>query len=65
MKIIQVPGETIKFNYGTVDKYAVVFQDEVVYVGSEPQCRRFVYYMEGAKAEEILGRKQLRKDLVS
>lgn len=65
MEIILIPGEKIKFNYGTVDKYAVVLQDEVVYVGSEPQCRRFVYYMEGAKAEEILGRKRLRKDLVS
>ena len=65
MEVIKLPNQTVKFSYGTVDKYAVIFQDEVVYVGSEPQCRRFVYYMEGAKAEEILSRKQLRKDLVS
>ena len=56
VEIVQVPNETIKFKYGTVDKHAVVFQDTIVYVGSEPQCNRFVFYMEGSPPEEILER---------
>jgi len=27
-----------------------------VYTGSEPQCNRFVFYMEGSSAKEILER---------
>ena len=56
MEIVKIPNETIKFKYGTVNKHAVVFQDTIVYTGSEPQCKRFVFYMEGSSAKEILER---------
>jgi hypothetical protein len=65
MEVIKLPNQKIKFNYGTVDKYAVVVGEEIVYVGSEPQCRRWVFYMEGSSMEEILDRKRHMKDLVS
>lgn len=61
MEIVKIPNEKIKFNYGTVDKHAVVFQDTIVYTGSEPQCNRFMHYMEGAPAQEILDRAKLNK----
>ena len=61
MEIVQVPNETIKFKYGTVDKYVVMFQDKVVYVGSKPQCHRFKFYMHDASPQEILDREKLIK----
>ena len=60
MEIIQIPNETIKFKYDTVDKHAVVFQDTIVYTGSESQCHRFVHYMDGAPSQEILNRVKLK-----
>ena len=61
MEIVKIPNETIKFKYGTVDKHAVVFQDTIVYTGSEPQCNRFKFYMEGSPAQHILDRAKLNK----
>ena len=61
MEIVKIPNEMITFKYGTVNKHAVVFQDTIVYTGSEPQCNRFKYYMEGAPAQEILDRAKLNK----
>ena len=61
MEIVQVPNETIKFKYGIVDKYVVMFQDKVVYVGSKPQCHRFKFYMHDASPQEILDRVKLIK----
>ena len=61
MEIVKIPNETIKFKYGTVDKHAVVFQDTIVYTGSEPQCKRFKFYMEGSPAQDILDRAELIK----
>ncbi len=59
MEIVKIPNETITFKYGTVDKHAVVFQDTIVYTGSEPQCNRFIHYMEGAPSQDILYRAKL------
>ena len=61
MEIVKIPNEKIKFNYGTVDKHAVVFQDTIVCTGSEPQCNRFKFYMEGAPSQDILNRAKLKK----
>jgi len=61
MEIVQVPNEVIKFKYETVDKYVVIFQDKVVYVGSKPQCYRFKFYMHDAPPQEILDRAKLIK----
>jgi len=61
MEIVKIPNETIKFKYGTVDKHAVVFQDTIVYIGSKPQCHRFVHYMDGSSSQEILDRVKLIK----
>jgi len=61
MKIVTIPNEKITFKYGTVDKHAVIFQDTIVFVGSKPQCDRFVYYMEGSPAQDILNRVKLIK----
>lgn len=60
MEIIKIPNETITFKYGTVDKHAVVFQDTIIYTGSEPQCNRFIRYMEKSQAQEILNLAKLK-----
>jgi hypothetical protein len=60
MEIVQIPNETIRFLYGTVDKHAVIFQDTIVYTGSKSQCHRFVYYMDDASSQEILNRVKLK-----
>jgi len=61
MVIVKIPNEKITFKYGTVDKHSVVFQDTIVYTGSEPQCNMFKHYMEGAPAQEILDKVKLNK----
>jgi len=42
-----------------VPKHVVIFKDMVVYAGTEAQCHRFVFYMEGAPDEFILERANL------
>ena len=42
-------------------KHVVLFKDKVVHTGTESQCHRFIYYMEGASDEMILSRLDLSK----
>ena len=44
MIIVEIPKESIQL------------KDKVVYVGTKPQCHRFVFYMEGTPDEMILKR---------
>lgn len=61
MKIIEIPTESIQLKDKVVPKHVVVFKDTVVFVGTEPQCHRFIHYMEGASDEMILERAKLIK----
>ena len=61
MKIVKIPTESIQLKDKVVPKHVVIFQDTVVYVGTEPQCHRFVHYMEDAPDEMILSRLDLSK----
>tara|TARA_B100000282_G_C31272054_1_gene282608 strand:+ start:64 stop:249 length:186 start_codon:yes stop_codon:yes gene_type:complete len=61
MVIVEIPKETIQLKYAVVPKHVVIFKDTIVYVGTKPQCHRFVYYMEGASDGEILKRAELIK----
>ena len=54
MIIVKIPNETITFKYGVVDKHVVILQDTIVYIGSEPQCNRFIRYMKSSSPQEIL-----------
>jgi hypothetical protein len=61
MKVVKIPTESIQLKDKVVPKHVVIFQDEVVHTGTEPQCHRFIYYMEGASDEMILSRLDLSK----
>ena len=61
MKIVEIPTESIQLKDKVVPKHAVVFKDIVVYVGTKPQCHRFIFYMEGASDKMILKRAELIK----
>ena len=61
MQVVKIPTESIQLKDKVVPKHVVIFQDTVVYVGTEPQCHRFVHYMEGAPNEFILERAKLVK----
>jgi len=61
MTIVKIPTESIQLKDKVVPKHAVVFKDTVVYVGTKPQCHRFIFYMEGASDEMILSRLDLSK----
>jgi len=61
VKVVEIPKETIKLKDKVVPKHVVIFKDKIVYVGTEPQCHRFVYYMEDAPDEFILERANLMK----
>ena len=49
MTIVKIPTESIQL------------KDKVVHTGTEAQCHRFIYYMEGASDEMILSRLDLSK----
>ncbi len=59
MKVVKIPTESIQLKDKVVPKHVVVFQDEVVHIGTEAQCHRFIHYMEGASDEMILIRAEL------
>jgi hypothetical protein len=61
MQIVKIPTESIQLKDKVVPKHVVLFKDKVVHVGTEAQCNRFVYYMEGASDEMILSRTELIK----
>ena len=61
MEVIKIPTESIQLKDKVVPKHVVLFKDKVVHVGTEAQCNRFVYYMEGASDEMILSRVELIK----
>ncbi len=61
MKVVKIPTESIQLKDKVVPKHVVVFEDKVVHTGTEAQCHRFVFYMEGAKDEAILERAKLIK----
>ena len=61
MTIVEIPKESIQLKDKVVPKHVVIFKDTIVHVGTEPQCHRFVYYMEGASDEMILQRAKLIK----
>jgi hypothetical protein len=56
MIIVEIPKESIQLKDKVVPKHVVIFKDKVVYVGTKPQCHRFVFYMEGTPDEMILER---------
>jgi len=59
MTIVKIPTESIQLKDKVVPKHVVIFKDMVVYAGTEAQCHRFVFYMEGAPDEFILERANL------
>jgi hypothetical protein len=61
MTIVKIPTESIQLKDKVVPKHIVIFKGTVVYAGTEAQCHRFIYYMEGASDEMILSRLDLRK----
>mgnify|MGYP000076599479 CR=1 FL=1 len=61
MEIVKVPTESIQLKDKVVPKHVVVFKGKVVHIGTEAQCNRFVYYMDGASDEMILSRAELNK----
>ena len=61
MDVVKIPTESIQLKDKVVPKHVVLFKDKVVYVGTEPQCNRFVFYMKGASDEMILSRAELIK----
>jgi hypothetical protein len=61
MEIVKIPTESIQLKDRVVPKHAVVFKGKVVHIGTEAQCHRFVYYMDGASDEMILSRAELIK----
>ena len=61
MDVVKIPTESIQLKDKVVPKHVVIFKDKVVYVGTKPQCHRFVHYMEGASDEMILSRAELIK----
>ena len=61
MQVVKIPTESIQLKDRVVPKYVVVFKDTVVFVGTEPQCHRFVFYMKGASDDMILQRAELIK----
>lgn len=61
MIIVEIPKESIQLKDKVVPKHVVIFKDKVVYVGTKPQCHRFIYYMEGASDKMILQRAELIK----
>ena len=61
MQVVKIPTESIQLKDRVVPKHVVVFKDTVVFVGTEPQCHRFVHYMEDAPDEFILERAKLIK----
>ena len=61
MDVIKIPTESIQLKDKVVPKHVVLFKDKVVHVGTEAQCNRFVYFMEGASDEMILSRAELIK----
>ena len=61
MKIVKIPTELIQLKDKVVPKHVVIFKDTIVYVGTEPQCHRFIHYMEGASDKMILQRAELIK----
>jgi len=61
MKVVKIPTESIQLKDKVVPKHVVVFKDKVVYVGTEAQCHRFVFYMKDASDEMILQRAELIK----
>ena len=44
MHVIEIPNETIQLKNKVVPKHVVIFNDKIVYVGTEPQCHRWVKY---------------------
>jgi hypothetical protein len=54
MHIFKIPNEIILINNGVVDKHVVIYDDIVVYVGSESQCKHYINYMEGSEEELLL-----------
>ena len=61
MEIVKIPTESIQLKDRVVPKHVVVFKGKVVHIGTEAQCHRFVYYMDGASDEMILSRAELNK----
>ena len=61
MQVVKIPTESIQLKDRVVPKHVVVFKDTVVFVGTKPQCHRFVFYMEGASDDMILQRAELIK----
>jgi len=61
MQVVKIPTESIQLKDRVVPKHVVIFKDTVVFVGTEPQCHRFVFYMEGTPDEFILERAKLVK----
>lgn len=61
MTIVKIPTESIQLKDKVVPKHVVVFKDTIVFVGTEPQCRRFIHYMGDAPDEFILERAKLIK----
>jgi len=61
MVIVKIPKESIQLKDKVVPKHVVIFKDKVVHIGTEAQCHRFIYYMEGASDEMILSRLDLSK----
>ena len=59
MTIVKIPTESIQLKDKVVPKHIVIFKDTVVYAGTEPECHRFVHYMEGAPDKFILERANL------
>ena len=44
MHIIEIPNESIQLKNKVVPKHVVISNDKIVYVGTEPQCHRWVKY---------------------
>jgi hypothetical protein len=61
MTIVKIPTESIQLKDKVVPKHVVVFKNTVVFVGTEPQCHRFVFYMKDASDDMILQRAELIK----
>ena len=52
MEVVKL-GRTIKFKYGIVPEYGVMYRDEIIYRGSEGQCHRYGFYMKDASDKLI------------
>lgn len=44
MHIIEIPNESIQLKNKVVPKHVVIYNDKIVYVGTEPQCHHWVKY---------------------